>query len=71
MPTFTVIDLRTNQPVRKGDTVTDFRGDTATFERVDAAPVPGKSAKVTVRSNGVPATRYAEVFMLEVTVDGV
>jgi hypothetical protein len=56
--------------VLTGDTVTDFRGDTATFIEVLNGPSLGKSAKVLVErdSSGIPYrnTNYANVFDLTV-----
>lgn len=49
-----------------GDTVTDFRGETAVFEYVSRAPDIGKSAKVVV--SGKLGEYYAGVFDLNVTV---
>lgn len=71
MPEFNVTDVNGN-PVTRGDTLTDFRGDTALFHSVERGPMPGKSAKVIVDvSDGVHAeslrTYYASVFDLNVT----
>jgi len=52
--------------VRKGDTVTDFRGEDWVFEGVSALPVPGKSAKVWVSWDGSNREFYAQVFNLVV-----
>lgn len=54
-----------------GDTVTDFRGDQAIFDRVTRGELPGKSAKVTVtwpgnRGEFTRGEYYAQVFNLRV-----
>jgi hypothetical protein len=49
--------------VEQGDTVTDFRGETAEFYGVERGPSAGKSAKVRT-SRG---TFYDKVFGLTVT----
>lgn len=42
------IDMRTDAIVEIGDTVTSFRGETATLQAITRAAVPGKSGKVSV-----------------------
>lgn len=53
----------TDQIVNRGDTVTDFRGDTSTFSMATRARTPGRSGKVTVAEGG---EYYDGVFGLEV-----
>jgi hypothetical protein len=60
---------RRNQPeepaVEIGDTVTDFRGDTATLAKLDRANDLGYDGKVTVTwPDGSPGYYYAGVFGL-------
>lgn len=50
--------------VNVGDTITDFRGDTAILISIDRANMPGKSGKVTVLYNGNRGTYYSSVFNL-------
>lgn len=50
--------------VHPGDTVTDFRGDTATFRMVSRGPLPGKSAKVVTDERF--GEQYAGVYDLTV-----
>lgn len=70
---------KSGKEVRRGDTVTDFRGRVATFNYVSRAPIPGKSAKVivteayqgptgAVQHYGSQREYYAGVFDLSVTV---
>lgn len=42
------IDKTTGNPVKNGDTVTNFRGETGTFEYATRAESLGKSGKVVV-----------------------
>lgn len=54
--------------VQRGDTVTDFRGETATFVGVTRGPQPGKEAKVSVFYRGMREQEfYAGVFDLTVS----
>jgi hypothetical protein len=54
--------------VEAGDTVTDFRGNTATFVEATRATVTGKSGKVTVERHGEKHYLNDSVFGL--TVEG-
>jgi hypothetical protein len=53
--------------VQQGDTVTDFRGDTATFVCPTRAASTGKSGKVLVEEDGHRREYYDKVFGLTVT----
>ena len=53
--------------VREGDTVTDFRGDTASFVQATRASSTGKSGKVLVVKDGRQREFYDRVFGLTVT----
>jgi hypothetical protein len=54
--------------VKPGDTVTDFRGDTATFVRATRAQGGGKTGKVLTRdANGHERELYDRVYNLTVT----
>lgn len=56
MPDLTVLlivtDEKSGEVVNDGDTVTDFRGDTARLIKATRARVPGKSGKVLVELPG-------------------
>jgi hypothetical protein len=58
---YRVVD-RQGSPVRKGDPVTDFRGDSGTFTGVSRGPEGGRTAKVIVDG----AEYYASVWGLTV-----
>lgn len=60
------INAKTGAEVRKGDTVTDFRGETATFVSATRTPVPGKSGKVLVDMGGMQREFYEGVFDLRI-----
>jgi hypothetical protein len=60
---FRVVDQGTGKEVFPGDTVTNFRGERATFEGVERGKQPGKSAKVRT-DRGV---HYEGVYGLDVT----
>lgn len=62
-PKYWVFDKDGNE-INKGDTVTDFRGETATFQGVERGPEGHKSAKVMVEER--PGSYYAQVFGLKV-----
>ncbi len=47
--TLYAVNGRTHAPVNIGDTVTNFRGETATLISLSRAQVPGKSGKVVVQ----------------------
>jgi hypothetical protein len=77
VPEYRVTDKDGNE-IHRGDIVTDFRGETATFRYVSRGPDIGKSAKVVVERvyNGPPTNgygmpgqheNYAGVFDLTVT----
>lgn len=53
-----------NKPIlKKGDRVTDFRGNTGEVLHVHESFIPGKSHKVTVKyDHGTTRTYYEEVF---------
>jgi hypothetical protein len=58
---------KTGDSVAPGDTVTDFRGGTATFLRATSARIPGKSGKVLVRlPDGGCMEYYDKVYDLAV-----
>lgn len=74
MPMFEVRDCR-GLPVRRGDTVVSFRGETARFEYVSRGPSEGRSARVVVTtvptvSGGLQREYYAGVFDLHVVEVG-
>lgn len=64
-PTFRVTDSDGNE-IHPGDTVTDFRGETATFQAVSREPLPGKDAKVVTEER--LGEQYARVYKLSVEI---
>ncbi len=61
------IDTKTGKEVKAGDTVTDFRGDKATFVRCVRAPEPGKTGKVAVmRKNGTDDQAWENEYYMSV-----
>jgi len=72
MPTYTVTD-KTGRAITKGDTVTDFRGDTAIFQRVSRGVEYNGTAKVIVTTQSSDGPRdweyYERVFGLTVVTD--
>lgn len=63
---YRVTDSRGHQ-VRRGDTVTDFRGDTATFAGVSRGPLENREAKVYCSDR--LGESYASVYGLTVEVN--
>lgn len=57
----------TGEQVHVGDTVTDFRGETATVATLSRATVLGKSGKVVVTQGDSQREYYDKVFDLVVT----
>lgn len=67
MTDYLVTDLNTMKEVQPGDTVTDFRGETAEFLSVTRGVEYNGTAKVSTRRKGFPAREsYATVFNLRV-----
>jgi hypothetical protein len=64
-PTFRVTDSEGNE-INPGDTVTDFRGETATFRAVSREPVGHKEAKVITDER--LGEQYASVYKLNVEI---
>lgn len=64
---FEITHRITGDVVTPGDTVTDFRGQTATLLAAERANEQGRDGKVSVRdSRGFSMTYYARVFDLSV-----
>lgn len=64
------IHMKTGAEVREGDTVTDFRGETATFCSASRAESPGKSGKVIVKlPDGERREYYDRVYDLRVVTE--
>lgn len=60
-------DERTGEPVNIGDTVTSFRGETATLHKLDRARETGRTGKVTVKADdGTLLYHYDNVWSLRV-----
>ena len=55
--------------VKRGQTVTDFRGDTATFQSATRASSLGKSGKVVVSTGDISSEYYDKVFDLTVIAE--
>jgi len=60
------INAKTGAEVSEGDTVVDFRGESAVFLSATRAPMPGKSGKVLVDLDGVQREFYESVYDLRV-----
>lgn len=67
-PALFAFDEKTGKQVFPGDTVTDFRGESATVATLSRATIPGKSGKVVVvQGNSYQREYYDGVFGLVVT----
>jgi hypothetical protein len=68
-PALFAFDEKSGKQVFEGDTVIDFRGETATVAKLSRAKVPGKSGKVVVtQGDSSPQREYYDgVFGLVVT----
>jgi len=66
-PALFAFNEKTGKQVFPGDTVTDFRGETATVATLSRACIPGKSGKVVVTQGISQREYYDGVFDLVVT----